>query len=270
MTNINSFSAALILAVLLLTACNSQAPFTQEGRPLKIAIGKAVPEDVYSNYIRWIRYADSNALCFDLYHLDYDSALALLQECDALLLTGGTDIYPGRYGKEEDTSRCWEPDFKRDTMEANIFRMAMDEGMPIMGICRGLQLINVEMGGTLYIDLPTDLDTLIRHRKEEGYAANHAVSVVGNSLLHAISNVADGNVNSAHHQGIEKLGSGLMAQAHSDDGLIESIALADTLQYLLGVQWHPERMDYGNPLSGSLAQQFLEEAKAFKTHKHHE
>lgn len=270
MMNIKILFTSLFLAILLLPGCDSQAPVAQEERPVKIAIGKAEPEDVYSNYIRWIRHADSTAQCYDLYHLDYDSALALLKQCDGLLLTGGTDIYPGRYGKEKDTARCWQPDFKRDTMEARIFRAALTRGMPIMGICRGLQLINVELGGTLYIDLPTDLDTLVRHRVEEGYAARHDVTLVENSLLNAIAAVPGGIVNSAHHQGIEELAGGLIAQARSEDGLIESISIADTAQYLLGVQWHPERMDYDQPLSGRLALRFLEEATAFKIHQNHE
>lgn len=270
MKKIKLFIPALFLVILLIPGCSSNSAPAEKQIPVRIAVGKAVPEEAYSNYVRWIKHGDSMAVHFDLYHLDYDSALALLKTCDGLLLTGGTDIYPGRYGKEGDTARCWEPDFKRDTLEALIFRTALKEGMPIMGICRGLQVINVEMGGTLYIDLPSDLDTIVTHRVEDGYGANHEVSVVENTLLAGIAEVEAGVVNSAHHQGIEALGNNLVAMAHSADGLTESIAIGDTSQYLLGVQWHPERMDYSNPLSGKLAIRFLEEAKKYKTQRNHE
>jgi putative glutamine amidotransferase len=235
--------------------------------PVRIAVSKAVPQEAYQNYARWIRYGDTTATYYDMYHLDHDSAIALLAQCDGLLLTGGTDIYPGRYGKEEDTVRCWEPDFKRDTLESALLREALRLGMPVMGICRGLQMINVELGGTLYIDLPEDLDTLVVHRLEDSYDARHAVTIKEASLLEDITGVKHGTVNSAHHQGIELLADGLTPMALTDDGLVESIAIKDADHYLLGVQWHPERMDYGSPLSGPLARKFLSEASKFQQTK---
>ncbi len=266
-------SIALLAAciILLLQSCGSgnapQIGGTNVPVPVKIAISKAVPHEAYQNYERWIRFGDSSAMHFDMYHLDHDSAMALLIECDGLLLTGGTDIYPGRYGKENDTMRCWAPDFKRDTLESALLREALRLGMPVMGICRGLQMINVELGGTLYIDLPDDLGPDVVHRLEDSYDARHAVSVAAASILGKISGVAADTVNSAHHQGIEVLAQDLIALGHSDDGLVESIALDDPDQFLLGVQWHPERMDYGNPLSGPLARRFLGEARKYQQTK---
>lgn len=268
MKKISTPLVALLLSLFLVAGCSTSTAIKTESVPVKIAISKAVPADVYQNYFRWIGYADSTAIHYDMYHLDYDSALSLLETCDGLLLTGGTDIYPGRYGKEFDTVRCWAADFKRDTMEFNLFRAALEKGIPIMGICRGLQLINVAMGGTLYIDIPQDLDTLVNHRIAETYDANHMVSIQDSSLLLEITGAEQGTVNSAHHQGIEVPGEMLRIIANTDDGLPESIQLADPgNQFLLGVQWHPERLDYANPLSGPLAIRFIEEAHKYKNKK---
>ena len=190
--------------------------------------------------------------------------------CDGLLLTGGTDIYPGRYGKEGDTLRCWSPDFKRDTLESMLLREALRLRMPVMGICRGLQVINVELGGTLFIDLPEDLGTSVVHRVEDSYDARHMASVSSGTLLREISGVDSGTVNSAHHQGIEVLAEGLTPMAYTEDGLMESITLTEQTSYLLGVQWHPERMDYSSPLSGKLARRFLSEAAKYQQTRNHE
>jgi len=238
---------------------------TTKTKPLKIAISKAVPEESYQNYFRWVHSVDSTIECIDMYHLSYDSAILMLTECDGLLLTGGTDIYPGRYGKESDTSRCWTPDFKRDTMEYNLIKEAIRLELPIMGICRGLQNLNVYFGGTLYIDIPTDLDTLVKHQLPKTYDANHKIAIQPGSLLHDISGVDEAITNSNHHQGIEMLAYQLNGIGHTEDGLIESIELKNRGDYpfLLGVQWHPERMDYSNPLSGNIAKRFVSEVKTY-------
>lgn len=255
-----------LFALIILSACaDPTSNISTETNPVKIAISKAVPVEAYHNYIRWIHFADSNVVCYDMYHLEYDSAIALLKTCDGLLLTGGTDIYPGRYGKESDTARCWTPDFKRDSMEINLFRVAYDRAMPIMGICRGLQLTNVALGGSLYIDIPEDLDTLVKHQLPDTYNAMHEIKIKENSLLAEISGLESGVTNSNHHQGIDAPGDGLLIIANTIDSLPESIELIDRdHQYLLGVQWHPERMDYSSPLSGNLAVKFINEAKSYK------
>jgi putative glutamine amidotransferase len=150
-------------------------------------------------------------------------------------------------------------------MEVNLIREAINLEMPIMGICRGLQILNVYHGGTLHIDLPTDLDTIVKHQLPDTYNALHDVSIQPGSLLHKISKITNGTVNSNHHQGIEVLAYPLNGIAYSEDGLIESIELKNSGDYpfFLGVQWHPERMDYSNPLSGNIAISFVEETKNY-------
>ena len=240
-------------------------PDTVSDEPVRIAISKAVPEKSYSNYGRWLRYGDSTVVYFDLYHLEKDSALALLATCDGLLLTGGTDIYPGRYGKEKDTVICWKPDFKRDTLETAALLFAMERNMPVFGICRGHQMINVGNGGSLFTDIPTDLGNGTKHQQPDTYDCPHDIRIINGSLLQKISGVNSGTVNSNHHQGIDIISEKLTGIAYTGDGLIESVELKDTKkQFMLGVQWHPERMDYNNPLSGKLAKHFLDVALKFK------
>ncbi len=233
--------------------------------PLKIAVSKAVPETDYENYFRWLKSADSTIVFYDLYHLELDSAIKLLNECDGLLLTGGTDIYPGRFGKESDTSRILEPNFKRDTLEFAVLKKAIEKKMPVQGVCRGLQLINVYLGGSLIIDIPTDLDTIIKHQLPDTYDCPHEVEIPEGTLLYEISHIGKGITNSNHHQGIDVLGAGLEGMAKTNDGLIEAIGFKDKANdsYLFAVQWHPERMDYTSPLSGPIAKRFVEEVKSY-------
>jgi putative glutamine amidotransferase len=262
--------SSILLLILLasLISCQTKEPNT----PIKIAISKAVPESDYQNYLRWLRSADSTIVFYDVYHLELDSALKLLTECDGLLFTGGTDVFPGRFGKENDTSRILEPDFKRDTLEFALLSKAIKLGIPIQGVCRGLQLINVHFGGSLVIDIPTDMDTIIKHQLPETYNCPHEVDISEGSLLHVISGIRKGITNSNHHQGIDILGSGLEGMATTKDGLIEAIGYKDRTNssYLFAVQWHPERMDYADPLSGPIAKRFIEEVKAFSKKDKHE
>lgn len=250
------YSLVFVLSVIFI-GCNS----TKEFKPVKIAISKAVPEKSYINYINWLKTADSTVICLDMYYLEIDSALTLFADCDGLLLTGGTDIYPGKYGKESDTSRCWKPDFKRDSLEIALIEAAIEQDKPILGICRGLQLLNVYLGGGLYIDLPTDLDTLVKHQCKNSYECYHDVKIVEKSILFEFTGEATGSVNSNHHQGIEQLAEQLVGTAHTNDGLIESVQWKNinNKPFLLGVQWHPERMEFDNPLSGEIVIRYLNE-----------
>lgn len=253
---IHRLSFLLLLLIIISSSCNQNEP-----RVLKIAISKAVPERSYINYINWLKTADSTVICLDMYHLEIDSALKLFEDCNGLLLTGGTDIYPGKYGKEEDTSRCWSPDFKRDSVEIALIHAALQQEKPILGICRGLQLLNVYLGGSLYIDLPTDLDTIVKHQCENKYECFHELSIQQGSLLFDISGITSGISNSNHHQGIEQLANPLEGIAYTKDGLIEAIQWKNKHKkpFLLGVQWHPERMEFNSPLSGVIAKRYLNE-----------
>lgn len=231
-----------------------------------IGISKALPESSYGHYAKWIARADTAILCIDLYHMPVDSALALLDNCSGLLISGGPDVYPARYGQEGDTVKCDPADFFRDSLEWSLITKARELNMPIMGICRGLQILNIYHDGSLYPDIPTDLDTLVKHRCEDWQHCEHSVDKVpAGSLLYEICGEEEGMVNTNHHQGIHRLGKDLSAVAYSSDGLIESIEYAerDGKPFFLAVQWHPERMDTLNPFSMPIARRFVSEARSY-------
>jgi len=253
-------------AVILLQSCTNKA----EPEALVIGISKALPEEYYGNYAAWLNTADSSIICIDLYHMPVDSALLLLRGCSGLLISGGPDVFPGRYGQAADTVKCGSIDFHRDSLEWALIGAAKNAEMPILGICRGLQIFNIYHGGSLFPDLPTDFDTTIIHRCENKYECYHEIKVQKKSGLFLISGTRNGIVNSNHHQGINRLGSGLKAIARTRDGLIEAIEYdgADTMPFLLGLQWHPERMETDNPFSLPIATDFLKKAKLYNIKQH--
>ena len=138
--------------------------------------------------------------------------------------------------------------------------------MPIVGVCRGEQIFNVSQGGSLFIDIPTDFDTVVVHRQKDWRNCYHFVEVVEGSKLKEISKTSRDTVTSNHHQGINRLGKGLFITAYSDDSLPEAIEWKsrDDKGFFMAVQWHPERMDTLHPLSAPIAKEFLKEVKLFK------
>lgn len=252
----------LLFAALLLFFCFAGCKAPDKDITLRIAISKGLPADSYGNYSAWLLEADSTINWADMYFRPLDSALALLEECHGLLLTGGTDVNPAYYGEAFDTVRCWPVDPKRDSLEFALIEKARQLGMPILGICRGEQILNVSQGGSLHVDLPEDLGTLVTHQCEDKYGCTHAVRLRKGSRLGEIAGFTEGVVNSNHHQGIEILSDSLVASAFTMDGLIEAVEWKNEQEslFILGVQWHPERMEFSNPLSGKLAESFLHEA----------
>lgn len=230
-----------------------------------IGISKGAPATYYGNYSSWLKHTDTSLTCLDLYHMPLDSALKKLSCCSGLLISGGPDVFPGRYGRAGDTLLCGSIDLYRDSLEFALIEKAKEMGMPILGICRGLQIFNIYQGGSLYADLPSEPGSDIIHRCPDTYNCFHSVSVAEGSGLHHTSGLLSGTVNSNHHQGIRKLGTGLSAVAFTGDSLIESIEYldSDNMPFFMGVQWHPERMDLQNPLSLPIAMFFIQEARLF-------
>ena len=249
----------ILLLASLVVACN---PYGSQDT-IYIAISKSSPVEYYGNYSRWIHSVDSTVICLDMYHTNLDSALMLLDGCSGLLLSGGPDVFPGRYDMEGDSLRCGIIDFKRDTLEAALIKAALEKNMPVLGICRGEQLLNVYFGGSLIIDIPTDFDSTIRHRCEDYLNCFHDVKVEKSSLLYEITGALTENVTTNHHQAVKVLAPDLRANAYAGDGLIEGIELAEltNMPFLMAVQWHPERMEMENPLSGPLVREFLRQCR---------
>lgn len=161
---------------------------------------------------------------------------------DGLLLIGGGDVDPTRYGAVPHamTGRVFPA---RDTAELTLLRRALDHRLPVLGICRGLQLLNVALGGTLHQHIP-DLVRHGGHAGAEGRFARHGVRIRADGSLARALNRTSLEVPSYHHQAIDRLGAGLRATAWSDDGLIEAAELEDH-PFTVGVQWHPEADEDG-------------------------
>jgi len=254
----------LLLAGFLFSGCTQHVQ--QKNVPLKVAISKIKPNKYKQTYRDWLHRYDSTIQWVNLYPMTVDSAMKVLKTCDGLLCTGGGDIYPGLYGKLDQMDKCGPPDRHRDSLELAVIHEAINMKMPVIGICRGIQIINVALGGTLYTDLPTDIGTKVIHRQKDWRHCFHEVYVNKHSELFAISRVDSEMVTSNHHQGIDKLGKGLQVDARSADSLAEAIQWADTTGkgFLMAVQWHPERMDTLAPLSKAFAEKFIAEMRLYR------
>ncbi len=154
----------------------------------------------------------------------------LIEMVQGVVFTGGGDIAPHLYG-EEPHPETKDIDEERDEFEIKILEKAKEKNIPILGICRGAQLINVASGGTLYQDLPNHT-----------YNKNHMVNLKENSFLKDIFKEDKIEVNSYHHQAINKVAPNFDVIAKTDDDIIEAIIIKDKEKFILGVQWHPERM----------------------------
>ncbi len=248
-----------IIIINLLSSCTD----VQNKKAVKILISKEKANKADMMYSDWLK-RHGNVNCLYAYPMGIDSALKVLSESDGLLITGGRDVFPGNYGKIDDTSRCGSFDRYRDSLEFSLINMAIENKIPLLGVCRGEQIINVSQGGTLYIDIPTDFDTTVTHRLPGYQRAVHKVNLLPGSMISQICDVEHGDVVSNHHQGIELAGDNIRVTAYSADSLPEAIEWNDTtgLAMMIAVQWHPETMDIKNPLSAMLAKKFLNQASA--------
>ena len=188
-----------------------------------------------------------------------------VHELDGLVLQGGADISPTCYG-EEPLQPEWAGDRVRDDYEMELFNEFMEAGKPVLGVCRGLQLINVALGGTLYQDIPSQIGAQTAHRNREIHEANvHPIRIEADGgMAKLYPNVETIAVNSLHHQAARKLGRDLVAEARSaTDDVIEAIRLKGR-SYVFGVQWHPEfhRPDDQHVLDPTpILEEFLTEAR---------
>ena len=191
----------------------------------------------------------------------------IVAQLDGIIFTGGEDFAPAYFGEEEH-EHLGEVNVTRDTYDLTLFKLASDRNIPTLGICRGLQLINVGMGGTLYQDLPSEKPSDINHRQSEaGTVATHSVSVVEGSLMHQILGQKEVQVNTFHHQAIEKLAPGLKIVGWANDSVPEMIE-AYPYRQIIGTQFHPEIFtNAGNELMGKLFKFLIGKAETFQKAK---
>lgn len=169
----------------------------------------------------------------------------ILERFDGFLYPGGPDLNPLLYG-EETLAECGNIITERDTLELGLMPEILRLGKPVFGICRGIQSMNVALGGTLVQDIPAEGrgGGKIGHFQKAGYTVRtHSIKVEKNTLLYDIVKKERLTVNSFHHQSCKTLGSGLVLNASAPDGVVEAIAL-ENHRFFLGVQWHPEHL-YG-------------------------
>lgn len=242
----------VIIAAVLLFSCS--------GNDIKIALSKGKGSEHYEQYEKWLKEFNTDIEFIDLYHIEMKEAIKILKECDGIVLTGGPDVEPSRYGRPSEASRC-EIDMKRDSLEFEVIKIAEQMKLPMLAICRGEQILNVAHGGSLIVDILSDFDKIIKHKCPDPANCFHKVMVSDNTLLSKLTKTSIGEVNSNHHQGVDRLADDFAASAFSQDGLIEAYEWANPSgkPFMLAVQWHPERLGNANKLSYSIGKNFIDE-----------
>lgn len=185
----------------------------------------------------------------------------LLARLDGVLFSGGGDIHPERYGSQPHP-RLGNVDPDRDEIELFLLERAIKFELPFLGICRGLQLINVGLGGSLYEDLSDQRPGSLRHQSPDSWPRDrlaHKVQVEPDSQLHGILGLSEPEVNSQHHQAVRRLASGLQPAAFAPDGVLEALELPGH-PFGLAVQWHPEWLQ-AHPSMQALFQAFVESCR---------
>ena len=197
----------------------------------------------YANYNNWILAHGNNV---EVLQLSYKTNnIGDLKKCDGIVLTGGEDVHPRFYNKPELYKYCYEDDVSevRDEFEWEILEYTEANAVPVLGICRGLQIGNAFFGGTLIPDIP--IWGKFNHSKfPDDSDRYHEVRVDPSSWLHSLIGEEKGMINSNHHQSADLIGNGLIVSAVSPDGVIEALERKDPAKgaFLCFIQWHPERM----------------------------
>ncbi len=192
---------------------------------------------------------------------DQSDRRRLLKDLDGLLLTGsGPDLPPTLYGERQRfpfklVSR------RRSSFELAMAKLALSEGLPTLGICGGMQAINVALGGSLYQDIPGQLDSPLAHRQRPpATELSHTITIAEGSLLHRVTQQREMRVNSSHHQSVKKVAPGLASSAVAPDGVVEAIE-SPRRPFFLAIQWHPEFLYERFALHRRLFEAFLRAAK---------
>lgn len=223
-------------------------------KSLKIGLPDTCPQEppiVPVNYVNAVERVGHQVHVLP-YTMDEEACQRMLDGLDVLLFMGGGDI-EAKWFEEEQSPLAGTPNLRRDEFEMLLFKLALQRRLPIVGICRGHQLINIALGGTIYQDLPTEypdlsdkgLAPLINHsRPDSEWAGVHDIQIEKDSRLYQVLQVEQTCVNSTHHQALKDLGRTLRVTATSPDGVIEAIE-SDTYP-IAAVQFHPERLAFGD------------------------
>jgi len=225
---------------------------TCQKRELKTVILSKASE----NYIKWME--DENTIILDAYTIkNTDSILAL---ADGIILTGGEDINPLQYNDTINLAVCGDFDLSRDTLERKLFDFALEHKIPLIGVCRGMQMMNVASGGTLYGDIPTEIGTTVIHRNNG--EVNHEIVLTDTCSLIFPNGTDTIMVNSWHHQGLKIMPNHLRVIARAFDGLPEAVVMDKSVHpFMIAVQFHPERLGKENVIHQTMKSSFYKEIR---------
>lgn len=229
-----------------------------------------IPEALPHSWVMNSRYniaaaqAGAVPVMLPLFDEDPDTLRAVYDRLDGLLLVGGVDLDPFSFD-EDPHPRLGKTDHARDVVELTLAKWAIAEQKPVLGLCRGHQVLNVALGGTLWQDIGAQVPHAIKHDyfPTAGYARDflaHEVSLTPGSRLHAAFQSPSVPVNSMHHQAVKALAPGLLVSARSPDGLVEGLESGGE-HFLVGVQWHPEVFEHSDVRTRRLFQAFVEAAR---------
>ncbi len=233
-----------------------------------------IPDGVPASWVMSHRFVLAPALAGGLPWMvplvEDDATLrAIYERLDGVMIPGGADVDPATY-HEARHDRCENSDPPRDRVELRLIRWAMEDGKPVLGICRGIQLLNLARGGTLWQDLAAQCPGASKHDyfPDQGYERDrlvHDVAIEPDSLLADVVGTTSLRVNSMHHQAVSRIGEGLRVTARSvDDDVVEGLEAPDH-PFMLGVQWHPEALADRDPVMRALFRRFIEAASAFRS-----
>ena len=211
---------------------------------------------VSSNYVKWIE--SENIIVLDAYTIkNTDSILKL---ADGIILTGGEDINPLEYNDTTNIKVCGPINYSRDTLERKLFDFAFENKIPLIGVCRGMQMMNVASGGTLYGDLPTEIGEQVIHRNNGEVMHEIALSCENSYYNNLIFPLGKDTflVNSWHHQGLKDIAENIYIIAKSYDGLPEAAIMDTSIHpFIIAVQFHPERLGKENPIHKQMRTSFF-------------
>jgi putative glutamine amidotransferase len=229
-------------SILFLLSCQKQETKT-------IILSKAS-----ENYVKWME--DVNTIILDAYTIkNTDSILAL---ADGIILTGGEDINPLQYNDTINLAVCGDINYQRDTLERKLFDFAFKNKLPLIGVCRGMQMMNVASGGSLYGDIPTEIGTTVIHRNNG--EVMHEIVLCDTSSLIFPTGTDTIMVNSWHHQGLKIMPNHLRVIARSFDGLPEAVVMDKSEHpFMIAVQFHPERLGKDNSIHRTMKASFYKQ-----------
>ena len=234
----------VLLCVLILFSC-------QEDQARTVILSKAS-----ANYIKWIENKD--VIILDAYTIkNTDSILAL---ADGIILTGGEDINPLEYNDTDNLEVCGPINYARDTLERKLFEFAFTNEIPLIGVCRGMQMMNVASGGTLYGDIPSEIGTTVIHRNSGEVMHDIVLSCENINYTNLIFPCGQDTflVNSWHHQALKDIAPNIKIIATSYDGLPEAAIMdTDIHPFMIAVQFHPERLGKDNGIHKQMRSSFL-------------